>query len=534
MNYREDFLKRRTAQADATAAPEGAPEKKREMSVKGLRQVFGQSIIGAAKMTRLEESWAAFPFAAAAYIYQHWQTLVSRSRIGCEDYDHLRRFISLIKDNVPGPNGFRLTSAPLEPDGTVDRVAARAIMKAFKEWSRPDNCDFEGRMSRAEMERLATATAAKDGEAIALIHTGPDAGPWGFSVELKDAMLLNPRQYEKLPNGNYVRHALEFPEGGGRVQAFHFMEQDEQQMGYFVSYRGTKRIPAENVVHWFVPEIVGQKRGLPWTRTALWRLRMLSGGEDAALTNFRISASQMGFFTDTGNDDVPDEDLPMDIDPGTFTNIGQRDFKTFNPQFPDAAIDPFIRTMLRSIATGLLTSYHSLSGDLTSVSFSSIRQGTLDDRQSFLAIQGSQEDQWCLPIFDRWLKYSLLAGKIKLPNGRPLPFEKYQKYTTAAFTGRRWPWIDPSSEANAAQIMIAQRLRTRSEIIRDIGDRDPEEVWEEMEAENKQMSERGIVPLIPAGSAPQLAPGESATVPNDPPEEPTAETTPPAAPKKPQ
>ena len=131
------------------------------------------------------------------------------------------------------------------------------------------------------------------------------------------------------------------------------------------------------------------------------------------------------------------------------------------------------------------------------------------------------EDGFCLPIYDAWLEYSLLAQKITLPNGKPLPWEKLEKYLDAAFTGRRWPWIDPSAEANAAQIMIAQRIRSRSEIIRDIGDRDPEEVWDEIEMENAEMEKRGIVPLIPAGSAPEGAepaapPVQTAVEPNTP------------------
>ena len=230
---------------------------------------------------------------------------------------------------------------------------------------------------------------------------------------------------------------------------------------------------------------------------------MLSGFEDSALTNARVAAANMGFFKGTGEDDIDADELPIDAEPGTFFNIGDREMVPWNPQFPDAQVDPFTRTMLRSIATGLLLSYHSLSGDLTSVSFSSIRQGTLDDRQCFLAIQGSFEDGFCLVLFDKWLEFSLLAQKITLPNGKPLPFEKLEKYKDAAFTGRRWPWIDPAGEANAAQIMIAQRLRSRSEIIRDIGDRDPEEVWDEIETENKEMAARSIVPLTPAGSTPE-------------------------------
>ena len=487
---------------------------KREMSGaprQALRQILGGGIIGAAKQTRLESSWASLPWTADAYVYNHWLTLVTRSRVGCEDYDHLRKFLCLVRDNIVGAKGFRLTPLPLDFNGKIDRDAGRAILRAFKLWSRAINHDFGGKMSRADSERLAVSTAAKDGEVIALIHTGADAGPWCFSIELIDPGLLDPRHYCKLANGNVVRHGIEFPAEGGRPVAYHLQEQDEQRMGYTWSMRQTKRIEASRVVHWFIPEIIGQKRGLPWTRTGLWRLRMLSKFEDNALTNATVAASKMAFFRDPNGEEIETDDLPMDAEPGTFEDIGNRELVNLDWQFPNNETDPFVRVMLRSIATGLLTSYHSLSGDLTSVSFSSIRQGTLDERSCYTAIQNSMAEGFEFPIFEAWLEYSLLAQKITLDNGKPLPFEKLEKYRDAAFTGRRWPWIDPVSEANAAQIMIGQKLRSRSEIIRDIGDRDPEEVWDEIESEDEALKARNIVPLVPPGATPVLAPEAAVT-----------------------
>lgn len=517
---------------------EAPVERKREAGSRptrpGMRQIMtAGDIIGAAKMTRLESSWASMPWTADAYIYNHWLTLVTRSRIGCEDYDHLRKFIALVRDNIVGAHGFRLTPLPLDPGGKIDREAGLAILRAWKEWSKPKNYDFNGRMSRADSERQAVTSAAKDGEAIALIHTGANAGPWGFSIELLDPALLDPRQYFPLQNGNILRHGIEFPAEGGRPVAYHFQEQDDQRFGYTWGMRQTKRILADRIIHWFIPEIVGQKRGLPWTRTGLWRLRMLSGFEDAALTNARVAASKMAFFTDPDGEEVETEDLPMDAEPGSFEDIGNRQVQTVDWQYPNNETESFTRSMLRPISAGLLTSYHSLTGDLTSVSFSSIRQGTLDERSCYTAIQDSMASGYETPIFEPWLEFSLLAGRITLPNGRPLPFEKIAKFRDAIFTGRRWQWIDPVAEANAAQIMIGQKLRSRSEIIRDIGDRDPEEVWDEIEQEDIALEERDIVPLVPPGSTPVLPPeaaGEDAPPPVDPNATPAAQ--PPPAKKK--
>lgn len=460
-----------------------------------------RSIIKAADTGRLEASWTTTPTTADSYIARHRRTLVARSRQGCEDYDHLSKYLKLVRDNVVGKSGFMLNSTPYDDGDKVDKPAKTAIEWHYRLWSRKKNYDFNGQLGRRDSERLAAVTAAKDGEVIGVIHMGKKAGPWGFSVELVDSEMLDDRYFEKLANGNIIAHGIEFEEDSARPVAYHFFRKQDERFGYS-RHSERVRIPASRVVHWFLPEIIGQKRGLPQTRTALWRMRMLSGFEDAALTNARVAAAKMGFFK--GGDDDEDE-LPMDATPGAFENIGDRELVEWNPQFPNNETEPFVRVGLRGSASGLGVSYHTLSGDLTAVSFSSIRQGTLDERGSWEVFQDSMIEGWILPIFEEWLKYSLLAQKIVFNSGRPLPFEKLDKFIDCEFVGRRWPWIDPASEAAAAEKMIAQKLRSRSEIVRDMTQRDPLDVFEEIHREDKEMARLDIVPLAPAGAAPEGA-----------------------------
>jgi hypothetical protein len=52
---------------------------------------------------------------------------------------------------------------------------------------------------------------------------------------------------------------------------------------------------------------------------------------------------------------------------------------------------------------------------------------------------------------------------------------------------------------------ISQKLKSRSEIIRETSNRDPEDVWSEIEREEVELKKRGIVPLVPAGAAAPVA-----------------------------
>lgn len=232
---------------------------------------------------------------------------------------------------------------------------------------------------------------------------------------------------------------------------------------------------------------------------------MLSGFEDAAVTNARIGASKMGFFKDP---DAPEDDEPleMDAEPGVFEDIGNRDLQQWAPQFPDQSIEPFVKALVRSVGAGLNVSYHNLANDLTSVNFSSIRQGALDEREVWKGLQNSFLGGVVVPMFEAWLEAALLNQIILVPTStgqaKPLKFERIEKYKAVTFTGRRWPWIDPASEQSANEKAVAQGFKSRSEVIRETSNRQPEDVWDELERESLELKKRGIVPLIPSGSVP--------------------------------
>lgn len=455
--------------------------------------------IQAAAQGRLESSWVNFPSTPGALINQNWLTLVSRSREQVLNNDYARRFISLVRENVAGQSGFKINVQITDPNGTPDYIASNAIEEAWDDWSKMGNFDVTGTLSRSAGERLAASTVAQDGECFAILLIGKEFGKWGFQVQFVDATLLKHDHFETLSNGNEIRHGIEVDQYGKPI-AYHFQEQGDDRfsnIGINKSYK-TRRVDAENVIHLFIPGMVGQKRGLPWMTTAIWKMRMLSGFEDAAVTNARIGAAKMGFFYTEGEDIDPEDDqttLPMDAEAGVFENIGNRKLIQYDPQFPDAMFDPFVKALLRSIASGLGVSYNTLANDLTSVSYSSIRQGTLDEREIWKGLQEWMIQVWSERVYLKWIEYQVATGKIKI-NGTPLRAYQLEKYKRVSFRGRRWSWIDPQSEMTAYEKAIGNGLKSRTEIIEEMG-REAEDVWQETARENKTMEGLGIKPLVP-------------------------------------
>jgi lambda family phage portal protein len=459
----------------------------------GKLRAVGKRIFEAAATGRLEASWTGTPTTVDAWIFQHWNMLVARSREQSENNDHAKKFVQLCRDNIAGPTGFTLMANIKDPSGTPDTLASGAIEEAFGRFSKRGVFDVSRMLSRQATERLIAMTLATDGEFIAIARYGRNLNEFGFAIQVIDPVLLDPAHYQDLGNGKTIRHGIEFDANGAPV-AYHFRRMDERQVGYVTGMsRDYDRVPAENVCHIFLPERVGQKRGLPWMRTALWRMRMLSGFENAALVNARVGAAKMGFFRDPDGATEDIEELPMDGEPGVFEDIGNREFVQWNPQFPEQTIEPFTKSCLRSIASGLHVSYNNLASDLTSVNFSSIRQGALDEREVWKGLQELIIEQWNEWIFERWLQRSLLAEAITVA-GKPLKFDRIAKYRAVSWQGRRWGWIDPQAEMAANEKAIAMRIKTRSEVIRETSGRDSADVWAEFARDDADMEALGVTP----------------------------------------
>jgi lambda family phage portal protein len=462
-----------------------------------------RSLLQAAQSTRLEASWSGTPETADALITKNLRTMVARSRNQSLEDGYAKHFVKLIRTNVVGHRGIGLRSTPRDFNGKIDFRAKDAIEGAWRVQSMLGNWEVTGQMSRAMFERLWIGGCAIDGEAIALIVQGPDAGPTGFGLQMMDPMRLDPMQNEVVEvGGNFIRHGIEFNRFG-RPVAYHFLKDDPNIPLYASGYYGRdyERVPAERVIHAFIPEIVGQRRGIPWMSAVLWRMNMLKGFEDSAAVNARIGAAKMGFFSDPNGDLPEGEDLPMNADPGTFENIGSLQLHQFNPTFPDQAIEPFIRAELRGIASGLGVSYASLASDLSQSNFSSMREGKNAEQDEFKVLQEWMIDTLERRVFEAWIDRAVLAGSITI-NGNALRVANLEKYRAAEFKPRRWSWVDPLAEVSAAKMAVEAGLSSRTKYIEEWGEADAYEVFEEIAEEQKDMKSLGVqVVTTPGGGS---------------------------------
>lgn len=495
------FGKRQAPEA-APTAEQPADNRSRPM----MRSRTAARMFAAGKSDRLGKDWGATPLTSDEIVDRNQRVLVARSREQAANNDYGRSFLRMARQNIVGPAGVALQAQSKDDKGKLDTLANEAIELAWEEWSARENCDVTGKRSWRAIQANCITSAAKDGEFMVRMIYGADAGPWGFALQMLDPQRCPVDVNEERPNGDgFIRQGIRFNKYG-RPLAYLFGTLDEKDSTYHYGGRHFIEVPAEEIIHGFIEDMVGQKRGLPWMATALFRMRQLNAMEDAALINARVGANKLGFieWADGFGPEMEDDDeLVIDSEPGEYQVLpeGAR-IKETNPQYPSGEYAGFIKGALRSMSAGFGVLYNNLASDLEGVNFSSIRQGTLDEREHWKELQEWLIESLVQSVFAAWLPRALLGGKIMV-KGRPLKPERLARYKKVSWQPRRWAWIDPRADVDAAETSKNNMLTSPGKIIREQG-QDPQTVWAESARDVRSMIDAFVAEGLDAETAKEL------------------------------
>lgn len=470
---------------------------------RSLRRGFGSATgnYESANTDRLNSGWTTEPIPSLQLVERNWKILCARGRECSHNTAHGKKFLRLVKKNVVGPAGVQVTPSVKLPDGKPDKLARKAIADGWKDWGK--NPEVTGVHTWRSLQGLAVETVARDGEYFARKLKGRKYGKYRFQLQSIDPARCPVEYRERLSNGNSVRAGIEFTSYGKPVAYYFRVDADDSYSGVVHNSNTYERIPADEIIHLFAPNMINQPRGLSWMGTALQRLRQLNKYEEAAVINANIGASKMGFFeadpdvvdpdTDFDEDDFEDN-FPMDAEPGTFDAlpVGWK-FNKWDPQYPQGEFEGFYKTILHVVATGLGVSYSSLSGDLSKVNYSSIRAGVLDERDLWIELQSWLIEKLIQPVFEEWVSIAVLAQALTI-GLTPLRAERIDQYMQARYQGRRWKWADPQKEVTASRDEQDGLMKSTSSVIREQGG-DPDEVFEEIKEEQEKWAELGIAPV---------------------------------------
>ena len=447
----------------------------------------------AAKQDRLTWSWGTGLTAPNQDVQNAIQPVRARARDLAQNNDYVRRFLQLVRVNVVGHQGIGFQSRATNPDESMDEVANKKIETAWKRFCKIGNMDMTGKLSMREGLELVIESLMRDGEFLVQKVIGKAAGNReNFRLHFIDIDLLDATLNEVLPNGNLLIMGIEVDRFSRPVN-YHILRNHPAATQQI---HGTKYeiIPADQIIHGFFMERAGQVRSVSPMASAMTRLNMLGGYEEAELVNSRVSSTKMGFFTSPDGEAFGDADeydeaekaLISEAEPGTFEQLPfGTDFKEWNPQHPTTAFEGFVKAILRGIDAGLGVSYVSLANDLQGVSYSSIRQGELSDRSVWRALQAWLIDHFMIQVFEGWLESALMTGAIQLP------WTKFDNFNRPHWKPRGWAWVDPAKEIKAAREAVQSGFKSVSGIHAEEG-LDTEEVFATLAANKKLAEEHGL------------------------------------------
>lgn len=457
----------------------------------------------AAQVGRLTNSWTTQPKPIDADIRAGLRKLRARTREQAQNNDYVRRFLALTKSNVIGSQGVILQARSVDPNGKPDKLANAAIEESWTEWGVKGSPDVTGGHSWRSMQNLMIETVAKDGEALVVMHHGWKHNEASFALEFIDVEALDVEHNRDLGNGNTIQMGVELNQYR-RPVAYHVLTGATTDDHYSYNGRKYRRIPADRVLHLFLPESVWQTRGFPWMASSLMRLNMLAGYEEAELVAARVASSKMGFFESEGGEEYVGDDTDSDgnvitdAEPGAMEVLppGMK-FTAWDPSHPSTAFEGFVKTNLRGISAGLGVSYHTLANDLEGVNYSSGRLGALEDREAWKLLQGWVIESFCMPVYKEWLRMSLLSGSITVA-GRPLRSARYDKFKRVTWQPKRWAWVDPQKEMKGHGEALDRKLKSPQQVMGEMG-LNVDEVLDDWVIWREKLKERGLPEPAEAG-----------------------------------
>ena len=512
----------------------------RERIARWIAPAVARRSYASARTSRLNTFGSAANSSADSELSLSLTTLRTRSRQLMRDAPYAKRARVIVVNNVVG-SGVGLQAQVQNTRGEPHARINADIEAAWAEWCKADQCHTGGALAFADLERVCLSEIFTAGEVFLRVHRRAfGKGRIPIALELIEAERVADEFSHPQPgpaNGNAdVRLGIE-ADSFGRPQAYWIRERHPGELRIdMTSVTRLERIPAADIIHLRVVDRWPQTRGEPWLHSVIAKLGDMDEYSASELTAARMSAN---FFAtiESGDDnalastDQATQTRELNIEAGVIEQLTPGESLKFHaPNRPNAALDPFLRYMLREVAAGVGCSYESLSRDYSQSNYSSSRLALLDDRDLWRVMQQWWARAFRAPLHEQWLQAAVLSGQVE-----SIPVESYAldavRYQAVAWKFRGWSWVDPTKEVNAYKEAVKAGFMTVSKVINLTGGGDDvEDVIAERKRELAMFDEAEIEldttvpdPVEPSAPAPPTKAMPTATA------EPGADSTDPNA-----
>jgi lambda family phage portal protein len=343
--------------------------------------------------------------------------------------------------------------------------------KVWSEWS--EVCDVNGLYTFEEMQAAAQREIVEAGEVLIRIIRTPERiyrgilRPVPLALELIEADRLagDKDTYAarlSADSGNRIIRGVEVDDLGKPVAYWIYKDHPLQPYAFT---RTPDRIPANEVLHLFRRDRVGQTRGVTWFAPALSPMRDLGTYIDNELQASAVASCftvAIKSHTPVGNLFDPDGGDGTDsagnrqryVEPGMIMELAPgEDVVGLNPGRPNSGAEPWIQLILRGIAVGTGLSYEVVARDYSQTSYSSSRTSQLEDRRRFRCWQQYLIRHLCQPVYDAFNDAAALSGIRGFASSVDLLTDR-RRFAPVEWQTPEWEWVDPQSEQTASEMAL--------------------------------------------------------------------------------
>lgn len=393
--------------------------------------------------------------------------------------------VDTIVSNVVG-DGITAQSTYETPDGEDVEDVNDIRDKVFSEWC--EVADINGQLTFAEIQILAMREMVEAGEVLVRLIKTPSkeykgiSRPVPLALELIEADRLSTEhdtymvRTKSMDNGNRVIRGIEIDDKGKPVAYWIYPEHPNSP--YVTHNRTPERIPADQILHIFRKDRVGQTRGVTWFAPAMSWIRDLGVYVDNEIQASAVAScfgvaikteSPMGSLNGPSDEDATDDNgnsLEY-LEPAMIHHLKPGEsIESINPGRPNSASEPWINLMLRGICAGTGTNYEAIAKDFSKTSYSSSRTSKLEDRPRYKRSQNYMVHHLCLPVWDEFCNAAArVDGGL---DGFPSHTELLEDRRTVAPVEWQLPgqaWVDPQSEQNAAEASLNSYTDTAQNVL---------------------------------------------------------------------
>jgi len=314
-------------------------------------------------------------------------------------------------------------------------------------------------MGDIDFDMLILRTLVIDGEVFIRVDKKAK-NPYGITFEIIDSLQIDiTKNQNKTPSQNAIVMGVEIDDYN-RPLKYYFREGsvDNYQVGRLIE------IPADEVIHIYKHEFVGQTRGFGDIVASIDSLKQLDDFAIAELFAAKVSACQGIFYERNGSTQAGD---PIDAnaeeeDKGVFISelspgeasivpVGYT-VKSVTPNHPNTNFSNFVKAIVRRIASSVGVSYNKLMGDYEAVNYSSLREATLSENATIEDIQRFLIDNWKSIQYSLWLRSYIINCDTQM---KPSRFNEYLDFN---FIGRKNPLFDPAKDVIYTERMLSLKL----------------------------------------------------------------------------